>query len=240
MGLLNILTMSQYDVKTKIILFIFSVVVVFFSLTVHECSHGLTALALGDATAKERGRLTLNPMKHLNLYGTIMMFLIGFGYAEPVPINPARFSKIKSRKVGMAITALAGPMSNFILALIASFGYTAIINGVGKSSYEAIVKFSEGQSLPYFISLFLYMLAIVNLSLMVFNLIPIPPLDGSRILNLFLPERYYFSLMRYEQYTALIFFAVVYISTRVFNVNILLGIPEWIFGKLVSLADLIV
>ncbi len=233
MGLLNILTSTHYDVKTKILLFVFTVFVIFFSLTVHECSHGLAALALGDTTAKDRGRLTLNPFKHINPYGTVMMFLIGFGYAEPVPINPARFTKIKSRKAGMALTALAGPFSNFLLALISVFFYRLTVVKMYSATSESLFNVLD------VLNLFFFMMAIMNLSLMVFNLIPIPPLDGSRILNIFLPERYYFSLMRYEQYTSLIFFGIVFISTRIFNYDILFGIPEAIFNGLYKLVSLI-
>ena len=212
---------------------LFTAAIVLFSLTVHEFSHGVTALALGDPTAKNRGRLTLNPIKHMNPVGALMMLLIGFGYAEPVPINPNYF---KNRKVGMAVTAFAGPFSNFILALIAVFGFRIVINSAS-SSYEAALAFNQGNSVLYFIGFFLQLMALMNLSLMVFNLIPIPPLDGSRILNLFLPERYYFQLMRYERYTALIFFGVIYLSTRVFHFDILFGIPEAIFNGLYSLVS---
>ncbi|MBR6916770.1 MAG: site-2 protease family protein [Clostridia bacterium] len=235
MGILNLLT-SSYDIKTKIMLFLFTALIVVFSLSVHECSHGLAAYALGDSTAKYRGRLTLNPKKHMNPVGTIMMLLIGFGYAEPVPINPNNF---KNRKLGMAISAFAGPFSNFILAFIAIFSEKLVLNAVN-SSEDALMSYFSGNSFFYYLDLFLYLMAIMNLALMVFNLIPIPPLDGSRILNIFLPEKYYFKLMRYEQYTALIFFAVVFLSTRLFKFDILFGIPNAIYNGLYKLVSLII
>jgi len=227
MGLLYLLS-SDYDTKTKIMLILFTAVIVVFSLTVHEFSHALTALAFGDPTAKNRGRLTLNPLKHMNPIGTIMMLLIGFGYAEPVPINPFHF---KNRKAGMAVTALAGPLSNFVLALISVVFYRLTVLGILGATSESAFNVLN------ILNLFLYLMALMNLSLMVFNMIPIPPLDGSRILNLFLPERYYFRLMRYEQYIALIFFGIVFISTRVFRYDILFGIPEAIFKGIYNLVS---
>lgn len=235
MGLYYLLN-SSYDLRTKILLFVFTAMIVVFSLSVHECSHGLTALALGDPTAKNRGRLTLNPIKHINPIGALMMLLIGFGYAEPVPVNANNF---KHRKLGMAITAFAGPFSNFIIALVAVFCEKLVVNAVF-SSTERITAYYNGNSFLFFLQLFLFMMAIMNISLMIFNLIPIPPLDGSRILNIFLPERYYFRLMRYEQYTALLFFAAVFISTRLFKFDILLGIPEAIYNGLYKLVSLII
>ena len=227
MGLLNLLS-SGYDFKTIVTLVLFTGFIVVFSLTIHEVSHGLCALALGDPTAKNRGRLTLNPLKHMNPVGAMMMLLIGFGYAEPVPINPNNF---KNRKVGMAITAFAGPFSNFILAVISTFVFGFTLKSAS-SSLEKLEAFYNGNSVLFFVAQFFYYMAVMNLALMVFNLIPIPPLDGSRILNIFLPEKYYFRLMRYEQYIALIFFLVIFVSSRVFHINILFGIPEWIFERI--------
>ena len=99
MGIFSLLFSSEYDFKTRITLILFTALIVVFSLTIHEVSHGLAALALGDPTAKNRGRLTLNPMKHLNPVGALMMLLIGFGYAEPVPINPNNFKNRKSNQI---------------------------------------------------------------------------------------------------------------------------------------------
>jgi Zn-dependent protease len=212
---------SGGDFKIKITTAIFSIIIVVFSLTIHEVSHGLMALALGDTTAKDRGRLTLNPLKHLNPIGTIMMLLFGFGYAEPVPINPARF---KHRKGGMALTALAGPLSNLILSFIACI----VLVIESKENVQLIggtIYYESTASL--LIYYFFYYMHIMNLYLAIFNLIPIPPLDGSRILFIFLPADKYFKVMRYEQYLmigliALLYFGVLdgplsFITTSISN-----------------------
>lgn len=220
------------DFRIKITRFIFIAVIVVFSLTIHEVSHGLTALALGDDTAKRRGRLTLNPLRHLNPIGTVMMLLVGFGYAEPVPINPNNF---KNRKLGMAITALAGPISNLLLSFIAGFGVVGVLNS-GK-----IIETSEGfgyLSVPYLlIYIFCSYMHTMNLYLAVFNLIPIPPLDGSRILNIFLPERYYFSVMRYEKYIALGLVVLLYFGVLTGPLSVVTGT---ISNGILRLVDLII
>ena len=201
--LLNIFR-SGGDLKTKITTAIFSIVIVVFSLTIHELSHGLAALALGDPTAKQRGRLTLNPLKHLNPIGTVMMLLFGFGYAEPVPINPNYF---KHRKLGMALTALAGPFSNLILSFLAAIGI-ALISGIEVTS-STIYYTSTASLLLY---TFFYYMHMMNLYLAVFNLIPVPPLDGSRILFIFLPADKYFAVMKYERYIMMGLIALLYIG----------------------------
>ncbi len=170
----------------------FLIPIVIFSLTVHECAHGLAAKALGDPTAKACGRLTLNPFAHLDPVGALMMLIFGFGWAKPVPINPNYF---KNRKRGMAITALAGPVSNLILSFLAIlifriFSAFVLSGGYAHMSLNFINVFV----------MFLSMFAYLNATLAIFNLIPVPPLDGSRILNVILPEKYYFSIMKYERY----------------------------------------
>jgi Zn-dependent protease len=139
------------------------------------------AMKLGDNTAKSQGRITLNPMVHLSLWGSVMMLLFGFGFAKPVPVNPYNFNRKISRKVGMAITSFAGPLSNLLLAYIA-LCILRLLNLTGT------------------LYLIVNMIVLLNIGLAVFNLIPIPPLDGSRILLLILGERQYFKLMQYETY----------------------------------------
>ncbi len=187
--------------KQLVITTIARVLVLFTSIPVHELAHGWVALRLGDPTAKRAGRLTLNPLKHFNLMGTLCLLIAGFGWANPVPIDPRYFRNPKS---GMALTAAAGPLSNLVMAALAMVFYKAIVFSVGYVS--GVLGFVE--------TVLMYMVYI-NVVLCVFNLIPIPPMDGSRIFTFFLPEKVYFGIMKYERY---IFLALaVLIFTGVLN-----------------------
>lgn len=161
---------------------------VFLSLSVHEFAHGLAAYKMGDDTASLSGRLSLNPLRHLDPIGALCLFFFGFGWARPVPVNPMRFQK---KKAGMVITSLAGPFSNFILAFLSVF-------------FMRLLKFAPTQGIfgqvAYLCLILTQNLAIMNISLALFNLIPIPPLDGSKVLNAILPARIYFKIMQYERY----------------------------------------
>jgi len=159
----------------------------------HEVSHGYSAFLLGDKTAKASGRLSLNPLRHIDPIGLICMVLFHFGWAKPVPVNPMFF---KNRKCGMAITALAGPLSNIIFAL---FSFIVIRLIILIPIYSQTVY-----NIIDFIIRFFSLLASLNIGLAVFNLIPIPPLDGSKILNVLLPDNIYYKILRYEQYGFLI------------------------------------
>lgn len=158
-------------------------------LTVHEASHGLAALSLGDDTAREENRLSLNPLRHIDWLGLLMMFAVGFGWAKPVPVDPRSF---KDPKRGMALTALAGPLSNFALAFL------LVLLSKGIYLYAAYTPVWDG------IFNFLLSTAVLSIGLGLFNLIPIPPLDGSKALFALLPDRAYFTLMRYERYGMLL------------------------------------
>lgn len=162
------------------------VAAVFLCLTVHETCHGLAALALGDPTAKRMHRLSLNPLRHIDWIGLLLMFVAGFGWAKPVPVDPRYF---KNPKRGMALTALAGPVSNLVLAFLALL--------IGKAVYLYTPDTSGWNELLYFL---LYTLAPLSIGLGVFNLIPIPPLDGSKVLGALLPDRLYVVQLRYERY----------------------------------------
>ncbi len=164
-------------------------------LTVHETCHGLAAYALGDPTARRAHRLSLNPLRHIDWFGLLMMFLAGFGWAKPVPVNPNYFKKPKQ---GMALTALAGPVSNFLLALIMLLGARIFCD---------VASYTE---MNQRILDFLLMVAILSIGLGLFNLVPIPPLDGSKVLFAVLPDRAYDQLMRYERYGMLVLFALVF------------------------------
>lgn len=160
-------------------------------ITVHESCHGLMALWLGDDTAKRQGRLSLNPLRHVDVMGLVMMALVRFGWAKPVPIDMRKF---KNPKGGMALTALAGPVSNVLLAFLA-----LLVRAVCLPAYLT----SESAVWEY-VLLFLEYTAVLSAGLAVFNLFPIPPLDGSKVLFAFLPQRLYGKLMRYERYGMLL------------------------------------
>lgn len=166
-------------------------IILLIAFPIHECAHALVAKWLGDDTAEKQGRITLNPLKHLDLWGTLLMLFAGFGWAKPVPINPNNFKK---RKLGMALSSLAGPVSNLILA------YVSMI----LSKILLYTETSDELATICVTAMF------INIGLAVFNLIPVPPLDGSRILLLILPEKLYFKVMKYENVIFIILFAVIY------------------------------
>ncbi len=146
---------------------------IFICLTVHEFSHGFMAYRLGDTTAKEAGRLTLNPISHIDWLGVLAMLFLGFGWAKPVPVNPYRFKKAGAR--GIVWVSLAGPVSNIIFAFL-----MLII-------WNILVLFAGDIAANYYVSTVVSTIVSLNIGLAVFNLIPIPPLDGSKVLEYFLP-----------------------------------------------------
>lgn len=164
---------------------LYTLCAVVLALSFHEACHGFVASKLGDPTARLSGRLTLNPLKHIDPLGLICMVLFRFGWAKPVPVNPRWFKKPKQ---GMAITAAAGPLGNLFLGFVCIFLYYIL--------YLYLSSFAFFSALADFISV----LAILNINFAIFNLIPLPPLDGSRILGLFLPSQVYFKIMQYERY----------------------------------------
>ncbi len=177
------------------------VFVIFCVLPIHEFAHAFMAHKLGDDTARLSGRMTTNPLAHIDPIGALMIILAGFGYAKAVPVNIRNFKK---RKPYMALTALAGPVSNIIMAFI--FVFLGLLIQVKVGVYEG--------SFTYYIVVFMLTAAQINISLAVFNLLPIPPLDGSRIFSLIIPDKYYYTIMQYERYIvygvlALVFFGVL-------------------------------
>lgn len=201
--------------------------VVFCCLPVHEMAHAYAAYKLGDDTGKRKGRLSINPLAHLDPWGTIMIFLFGIGYAKPVPVNIGRFKKPKQ---GMALVALAGPFSNIIMAFISIFIASLL---------QFLMIRSGSNSVFIAAALFFFRFAAsVNISLAVFNLLPIPPLDGSRVLNACLPYKQYYKLMQYERYIMIGLFILLFtgvLSGPLMFLNkglysILSFLPNLIFG----------
>ena len=183
---------------TSIILSTFSLLIVLFvCFPVHECAHATVAKWLGDDTAERQGRVTLNPFAHLDILGTIGLILFGIGWAKPVPVQPYRCRKIRSQKAAMALTAAAGPISNILISLIFMIIWKILI------VTGALV------SIPY-LSYIMNMVITTNLYLAVFNLLPIPPFDGSRIFLAVLPQKYYFSIMKYEQIIMLVILGLLW------------------------------
>lgn len=191
------------DIRIAIVTLLLTVPTVLISLTFHEVAHGYAAYKLGDPTAYNMGRLTLNPLAHLDPIGALLMLLVGFGYAKPVPINAGYFKK---PKYGMAITAAAGPVTNLLLGLVATiimYTYAWYLSPFIKAN---IVLYVIYQMLLYF--------AYLNFALAIFNMIPLPPFDGSRVLFAFLPDRLYFGIMKYERYIMIA--VLVLMSTDLF------------------------
>ena len=194
-------TVSQ--LFSDIPLLLMRIPIVLLALSVHEAAHGYMAYRLGDSTAKSMGRLTLNPLKHLDPIGTIMMFLFGFGWARPVPVMTRHFKKPKR---DMALTAIAGPISNLLLALIGVFLSRLFIAVL--MAADVVIEYNGMQyitaenafliNLIMYTAMFLELFYWLNVSLAIFNLIPIPPLDGSRFFLTLLPTRMYFEIMRHE------------------------------------------
>lgn len=225
--------------KDALVSVLLSVPVILFALTIHECSHGYAAKLMGDPTAYNMGRLTLNPAKHLDPMGTLMMLLFGFGWAKPVPINTRYF---KNPKKGMLLSALAGPMSNIIAAyifylisfLIYKFSFLNTFLPFGSYISSKLVWMSTSDYILMTVYLLFYVAYIMNVGLAIFNLLPIPPLDGSRIFLGLLPAKYYFSIMKYERY--------IYIAVLVLMFTGVLSVPlsyirngiDWLFSLSVS------
>lgn len=203
------------------------VFVVFCTLPVHEFAHAWAAVKLGDDTPRLQGRLTLNPLAHLSPIGSLMILIAGFGYAKPVPVNIRNF---KNRKVGFALTAFAGPVSNLIMATI----FFTLIN--------IIYKFGFTSNIVNITISFFLTAAIINVNLAVFNLLPIPPLDGSRIATLIIPDKYYYKILQYEQmimigllvllFTGVLTKPLIVLSTQVSK--ILFGFSNIFFNNNIS------
>ena len=177
-------------------------------ICLHETCHGLAALAMGDPTAKRMGRLSLNPLKHIDLMGLVMLVVAKFGWAKPVPIDPRYF---RHPKLGMAITALAGPLSNVFLSALAAAGYTVSMFYAIEFELAFLETMAE----------FFYIVFYLSAGLAVFNLLPVPPLDGSKVLFSLLPEKVYWKLLRYERYGMIVMMVLLLTGVLDVPLNIL-------------------
>lgn len=186
------------NLQELITILIYSVPATILTMTLHEFAHSYVSYRLGDNTPKATGRLTLNPLKHIDPLGALCLAIFHFGWAKPVQVNPQAY---KNPKKGMALTALAGPLMNFLITFFAMFGM-GIIAKMGNYSNSGIIS-------NYLYILFYY-IAILSTGLGIFNLIPFPPLDGSKVFGAILPEKIYFGYMKYERYGMLILFILLY------------------------------
>ncbi len=196
MGLLGVI-LRRGSIFEIIACLISATIVVFLVMPIHEYAHGYVAGRLGDPTPRWQGRMSLNPIRHIDTMGAIMIYLVGFGWAKPVQVDARYF---KNEKRGMALTALAGPVSNLIFALVFSFIYFGMFFALYKTNYFGLASTDFLFYLLSIVMMIIKYIIIINISLAVFNLIPVPPLDGSKILFAILPDRFYWKIMRYERY----------------------------------------
>lgn len=204
---------GDLSIFTALGLVLITVPIILVSLTVHEVMHGLVSYKLGDPTAMNYGRLTLNPIKHLDPFGTVCMLVFGFGWAKPVPINSGYY---KNTRLGITLTALAGPLSNFTMAFIA-VPFMLLIGSISGQietesinvsilAYPMFYGYLAEYTIPFATKLactafiFFDFFVQMNIMLGIFNMLPIPPLDGSRILLVFLPQKAYYFVIRIEMY----------------------------------------
>jgi Zn-dependent protease len=222
------LDLSLQGILGRLLLFI---PVLLLSLTVHEFAHAWAARRLGDDTAERMGRLTLNPLAHADLIGTFILPLLNvpFGWAKPVPVNPARFRQGVNMARGMMITSLAGPISNLLLGIV-----SAVLLGIVARISPDLGAGGDGRGAPHIAAAFLLSMIQMNVVLAVFNLLPIPPLDGSRIVDAFLPTRFRPAWETFSRFSMFLLLGLVFFGWRIIAVPVNAAIDA-----LVHLASLI-
>lgn len=202
-------------------------IVLLTAIPVHEAAHAYVADRMGDPTGKYMGRLTLNPAAHFDLIGSLAMILTGIGWAKPVPINPRNF---RDPKKGMAISAAAGPISNLIVACIS----------LAAAKILMYISFATGANtvISTLFTIFRTM-CYINISLAIFNLIPIPPFDGSRIFNYFMPDKFYFKVMEYEQYIMIGLLLLLFTGILDLPLGLINGVVFGVLDKLTYFIDVL-
>ncbi len=214
--------LHNFDLQALISLLL-TVAAVLLCLVIHEVSHGAAAYLLGDPTAKQAHRLSLNPLRHIDPIGMLMMIVVGFGWAKPVPVDMRYF---KNPKLGMAITALAGPLSNFVLAYLALV-LAYFIVGAAALAHTAAAFLQSAVD-------FCTLVASMSVGLGLFNLIPFPPLDGSKVVESFLPDRIYYTILRYERFGSLILMVLLWTGIADAPLN---AARSAVYGVLAKLAQ---
>ena len=202
--------------------FLITILVLCISLSFHEMAHAWAAYRLGDDTATLQGRLTMNPLAHLDPIGSIAFLIGGIGWARPVPVNPARFNRSVSIKKGMMLTSLAGPLSNLLLATASTFLLFTV----------ATIGLMMTGTAVGIIQIFMQLLQRLygaNIILAVFNLLPIPPLDGFKVFGSVLPDSLYYRLMNYERYIGLVFILIILFARGALST--VLGVIAWPFNQ---------
>ena len=215
----SVLRGLDWSVPVQLLL---SVLPALICITLHECAHGMTAYMLGDDTAKRAGRLSLNPIKHIDVLGLVMLVVFRFGWAKPVPVNMNNF---RNPKQGMALTAAAGPLANLVISIIVLFIYGLLFIPLGRYEWG------------WYLLETVYVTAYLSLTLALFNIIPIPPLDGSKVLYSAVSERSYRRLMYYERYGMIALLVLVVVMNRL-PFDPLSAAADWVFDRIFIAAEL--
>lgn len=217
------LIQSGFD-RSLLIQVLLSLPMIILALCVHETAHGWVAYKLGDPTARNLGRLSLNPLKHLDLWGFLAMMTIGIGWAKPVPINARNFS---NPRVGMALSGIAGPVSNLLM------GFICILLYAVTWTVTVIVGDSPAVGMLEVVQMLFFVGTVINFSLAIFNLIPVPPFDGSRFIYILLPAKWYFKVMKYERYTGLVLIGILLVLSH-FGINPISIVVQFLIDLILS------